>query len=302
MHSLLVLIGSASQAQDAVATTDRDLFVRGQLVQGQLVQGQLVQDQPVRSQPHPDQPSARASFRISTSFSDNNPAEVTAYISCSAGTAQPEYGMISEGSPLEFVISGFPAGRLRCLLAQAPAPGYQPAYYAFDDASGHSENDPDGCQFLEFEDGDAGFCEVENTLVASNIEVRRLWVDPGSDINITIYDEAHYSCDSEAWGEYEGSLWFSGKDDRQVFEVLPDWEGGTLCAVWPIGNDGSVEYDPEECLDLQIRPGASASCTIFNTRLFDADQPARWYGWLVMALIVLLVGFIAARQWRDPGR
>ena len=236
-----------------------------------------------------------ATFRVSTTFSDNNTRTVPVRISCSSGQATPQGGEASDEHPLELTVSSFVDGQLHCLVSLPAIDGYSLQYFAFDDAVGQSSGDPDGCEFVEFVSGDAGFCEVEISLEPSTVRVTREWVDPGRDIALTLYDEARYGCDSEAWGEYQGSLWFSGQSDTQTFEILADWEFGTVCSIWPVGRESSVAYDDEDCREVMIRPGSNAVCTIYNTRIFDADQPTWWYGWIVMAVFVLLIGFVASR-------
>jgi hypothetical protein len=235
------------------------------------------------------------SVRLSVTFSDNNPMVVPVQLECSDGTVESELTEVGEDQPLTATISGIEDAAIHCIVSVRPVAGYSASYYAFDDARGESRGDPDGCEFVGFVDGDAGFCEVEMSLQPSRVRVTREWVEPRTDITLTLYDEARYGCDSEAWGEYEGSLWFSGAVDTQTFEVLPDWEHGTSCTVWAVGLEASVAYENEECRDLLFRPGDAPTCTLYHTRVFDPDQPEWWYGWAFMAVIVLAIGAVAGR-------
>jgi hypothetical protein len=239
----------------------------------------------------------RASFRVSTTFSDSNPASVTVYVRCDSGNPEIESAVISGNNKLEFSVGEFQDGELDCLLSQEPIEGYEQIYFAFDDASGQSDSVPGGCRFTGFSTGDSGFCEIENDLLHSRIEVRRLWIDPGSDLGLTFYDEVRYSCENAAWGDADGSLWFSGKDDVQVFEFLPEWDVGTRCFFWWGVRDESIEFDGSECSNLHVRPGQGEACTIYVTRLYDDNSPQRWYGWVIMAVMVLVLGAVAAKQF-----
>jgi hypothetical protein len=235
-------------------------------------------------------------IRVNVAFSDNNPAEVQVTIRCNWGQTNPKSGLLSTGGTLDFEVMA-PDGPVSCRISQDTVTGYQPQYFAFDDASGHSKSDEAGCDFIRSSNGDAGFCEIENTLLPSRVEIERIWIDPSAGFDLTFYDELRHSCDSEAWGEYEGSMWFSGKQDQQSFEVLADWEGGTMCNVWPPLQESSVEFDDDDCGYIRLQPGQNLKCTVYLTRLYDKNSPARWYGWVIMSAVVLVLGAVTARQF-----
>jgi outer membrane biosynthesis protein TonB len=71
-------------------------------------------------------PPPTATFTVSKSFSDHNPAFVTVQISCtSGGTSNPGSGAIAEGSPKTFDISGFSsAAATTCTATEVQPTGY----------------------------------------------------------------------------------------------------------------------------------------------------------------------------------
>jgi hypothetical protein len=95
-----------------------------------------------------------------------------------------------------------------------------------------------------------------------------------------------------------GSLNFNGNPDTDSFFVLPDWEMGTLCSITEVNVfDGGVEIDDSDCQGLVVFPGQGASCTIFNTRLFEGIPTLSQYGLGILALMMLGFSFVAFRRF-----
>jgi hypothetical protein len=59
---------------------------------------------------------------------------------------------------------------------------------------------------------------------------------------------------------------------------------------------GGAESDASECESVSVTLGSDASCTIYNTRLYEGIPTLSQYGLGIMVLLLLTVGFIAVRR------
>jgi len=230
-------------------------------------------------------PPDEARFLTSKNFNDDNEAEVEVTLSCNTGLPLEQTTTIAEGDPVNFVIVDFEQGALDCEITEVVPDGYSVVY-----------NGGAGCEFENLFGGQY-ICNITNNLDQVEIEVTKVWIDENPQFAAQNVADATWSCSNVAFGQNNGLLQFFGNPGEDSFFVFPDWESGTTCSIVEVGlNESGVEVDDSECDGLVVLPGEGASCTIFNTRLFEGIPTLSQYGLGVLALLMLGVGFVAFRR------
>ncbi len=242
----------------------------------------------------------RAIFLVGKDFSDGNTAEVAVTLSCNTGLPLQQTTTIAEGDPVTFVITDFEDGALNCEVTEMVPDGYTASY---DNGSTVS---PDGCAY----NGIGGpatpdnVCVITNSLDQVEVEVSKVWIDDNPQFQAQNVADANWSCSNASIdggplnGNATGSLAFFGNPASDAFLVYPDWDSGTTCEVTEVGlTDSGIEVDDSDCQGLTLLPGAGASCTIFNTRLYEGIPTMNAYGLAVLVLLMLGMGLVAFRRF-----
>ena len=236
------------------------------------------------------EPPALARFLVSKDFNDGNDAEVDVVLTCNTGLPLSQPATISEGDPVNFVVGDFEQGALSCSVTEVTPAGYTASY---DDGSVSSTN----CSWTEITGGQYA-CVITNSLDEVEVEVTKVWIDENPQFNAQNIASADWSCSNVAFGRDEGVVQFDGNPDDDSFYVYPDWETGTTCSVTEVNLlESGIEVDDSECQGLTLWPGVGASCTIYNTRLYEGIPTLSQYGLALMALLMLGVGFVAFRRF-----
>lgn len=237
------------------------------------------------------EPSEFARFRVTKDFTDNNDAEVAITLSCNTGLPLEQHWNLSEDNPVNFVVGDFEQGALNCTVSEdGDLAGYTASY---NDGSPSDEN----CSWTGAF-GSQYFCNITNTLQPSEVEVNKVWIDENPSFNPVNYAEAEWDCSNVAQGSDDGTLEFYGNPAADYFSVYPDWESGTTCSVTELFlADGGVEVDSSECATVVLYPGESASCTIYNTRLYEGIPTLSQYGLAILSMLMLGIGLFAFRRF-----
>jgi len=234
-------------------------------------------------------PPPLARFLVSKNFDDDNTAEVEVTLSCNTGLPLEQTTTIAEGDPVNFVIGDFEQGTLNCVVTEVVPGGYTASY---DDGTVSDVN----CSWEALQGGQY-FCAITNSLDQVEIEVTKVWIDENPQFAAQNVADATWSCSNVAFGQNNGLLQFFGNPGEDSFFVFPDWDTGTTCSITEVQlNESGVEVDDSDCDGLVVLPGVGASCTIFNTRLFEGIPTLSQYGLGVLALLMLGVGFVAFRR------
>ncbi len=245
------------------------------------------------------EPPAEARFLAVKDFDDGNTAEVEMTLSCNTGLPLEQTIGVAEGDPINFVVTDFTQGELDCTITEDVPAGYSASY---DDGDGISA---DSCSWADLSGGQYA-CLVTNSLDDVEVEVTKMWIDENPQFNGQNIAEAEWTCSNTAFcnvffGEVDtcsGRLDFFGNPATDSFFVYPDWENGTVCDITEVMvADGGVEIDDSECQDLIVWPGQGASCTIYNTRLYEGIPTLSQYGLGVLVLVMLGMGFVAVRRF-----
>jgi len=227
-----------------------------------------------------------------------------------------------------FVVADIPEGAPNvCTVFQT----ITDAYYNVVDCQGDGDPSPDCegftgetdvCTFENVQEGDVAVCLNDNEVAPVDVEVTKIWEMAGAaqsdidtDVRITLY------CDAEIVNGTRESknVWKKNKKITEyldadgvydgvgstTFGVIPDWyptrnnpENQRYTECWADENvkTSAVEVD-NDCDKLQLSPGAGDSCTITNTVFFEGIPTLSQYGMVIMALLMLGVGFIGMRRF-----
>jgi hypothetical protein len=246
-----------------------------------------------------------ARFLVTKEFTDGNPAEVEVFITCDTGLPLEQDFVISDGEPVNFVVTLFERGAMNCDIHESPVPaGYAPSYFADveDGTAGTIFADDEGCHFREVEGGQF-VCEIVNSVQPQQVEVTKEWITQAEDHGLPFTASANYTCynvraEDGSLGSFGGGFWFEGEVDSDVIEdVYPDYGGSTYCTVNEVYVDSAVEADDSECDSVPVTLGSGASCTIYNTVFFEGIPTLNQYGLAVLALLMLGVGAIGFRRF-----
>ncbi len=262
-----------------------------------------------------------ARFAVNKRFMDRNDiAGATFTLSCNTGipleqsiTVEPVTGFY-EDFEVNFVVRDFESGALDCELSEAPIDGYT-ASYSCDglsacDAGAASPLDPyfqGPCSFTSVEEGDENLCFIRNYLDAVDVDVTKIWIDEHEEFQGPTSAQMAWACvnarssgNDLSPGTEEGFLEFSLQEETRPFSVYPNFDPDqpTVCSVseqFP-GFDSDIESDASDCQGLTVSPGSGAACTVINTRLYAGIPTLDQYGKLILALMMLTLGFIAVKR------
>jgi len=271
--------------------------------------------------------TSRATFDVTKNWDEahsGNPASVSVTLNCFTGLPLTQSQNITHNQGVVFVVTDFASGDLDCTVTEADVDGYSATY-----------NGGDGCEFTSVNDGDADSCQITNTPDPVEVTVYKDWViegsggnalDPEYSILLVCDDEIVGGDDCSTPGLQGGSksygysecYYYSGSwikelthtgtgntdDAEYTAHVIPDWDGDTHCyaeeSVW----DSSIEADDSDCyyngmhvLIGGVGEGSDNECTIVNTVFYEGIPTLSQYGMVIMALLMLGVGFVGFRRF-----
>jgi hypothetical protein len=163
------------------------------------------------------------------------------------------------------------------------------------------------CSYSDVEEGDENICFIRNYVDPVDIEVTKLWIDAHEEFQGPTNAQLAWACvnarssgNDLSPGTEEGFLEFSLPEETLAFGIFPNFdpEQPTVCSVseeFP-GFDSDIESDASECQGLLVTPGVGAACTVINTRLYAGIPTLSQYAKLLLALLMLSAGLIAARR------
>ena len=248
-------------------------------------------------------------FLVEKVFDDGRPASVDVTLTCNAGLPLTQSFTISEGNPVNFVVTSFESGTMDCTVTEDSSSGYTAAYVA----GGDSGTDPqgDGCTFVAIAGGDNNTCTITNTPDPVSVTIDKVWDFTGAEQGgvSTSYELTLY-CDSEiidgtpdvnggTSSPANGISWskmFSG-DGSATFTamVVPNYPSSS-CWVDENIVDDAIEVI-NGCMNISVSVGNPAECTITNTVFFEGIPTLNQYGLAIMALLMLGIGMVGFRRF-----
>lgn len=270
-----------------------------------------------------EETAARAAFRVTKDFSDDNPMPVEVTLTCNTGLPLVQSFMITDPgsngdelpdlnfqgaaavdvaqplgfSQVIFVVTSFEPGTMDCTITESPVPaGYAVEY---DDGSLSSVN----CSYEDVTGGDYE-CAVTNTLESVAFTVEKIWeYDEEPDVfplvaSVEIFCENFRTTAEGELVNDSDSVVLSGDSPEYTVHPFPNFgEPATRCRAVEANTLSGVESD-QGCADwvtLSVG-GPAGSCTITNTVFFEGIPALDRYGLAVLILLTLAVGVVGFRR------
>jgi hypothetical protein len=251
--------------------------------------------------------SGVAKFQVTKTFSDNNPADVQVVITCNTGLPLEQEFTISQGNPVNFVVTSFVPAVMNCDVKEiGGTDGYITSYEA-DTITGVADiinDDPYGCHY-EGIIGGQFTCDLTNTAEPTMFTVYKDWVieHDGRDF-VDLLVDVTISCESEIFEDgavqVDDDLWkLSGEigDGGSLTATVDTTTGSARCsAVEHISQSSGVESF-DDCYWRDIPAGSSDFCTFTNTLFFEGIPTLNQYGMMVLALLMLGIGAVGFRRF-----
>lgn len=251
-----------------------------------------------------------ALFRVTKSFSDDNPAPVDVHIKCNTGIPLTSSFTIDKDSTVGFVVTNYEPGELNCEIWEEPTiAGYTPDYQVGattgnTDLSGGISDDADGCYYQAVIDG-AFTCDISNDADPARFTVTKEWeyFNQGGDVieedvlvtiscnNQILNPDAAYDSTTNYW-MLTGVL---GANESLTVQVDTTTSSASCMASESAVSSGVESSD--DCGWRTIPAGTTSQCTISNTVFFEGVPTLNQYGLALMALLMLGIGMLGFRKF-----
>ncbi len=183
-----------------------------------------------------------ATFKVTKTFSDGNPAEVTVELACTSGAIDPPNPATTVGQMHTFTIKGFTDPGTTCSATESGVP---PNYVA----------DNSACQDLGISPGVETPCTITND--PATFKVTKTFSD-GNLAEVTVL----LTCTS---GTIAPPNPATTVNQIVIFTITSFTDPGTTCSASESGVPLVYTTDNSACQDLAISDGAQTPCTITNT-------------------------------------
>ena len=231
------------------------------------------------------QAQTSAQFPVTVDFDDNNPGSVDVTLQCNTGQPLSQTQDITEAGGVTFIITNFADGEMDCEVSVTDAEGYTPSA---------------ACEFTAVADQSSNECDFDLSADFSTFEVTKVWIDENPGFDNNTFASADFSCsgvfNGATHGNFNGNVNFVGDEATANIGLRPHWDASTVCTVYEAPVNGA-ESDASDCEAVSVLLGSDAACTIYNTRLYEGIPTLSQYGLAIMAMLMLGVGFVAARRF-----
>lgn len=232
-----------------------------------------------------------ARFRVTKTFSDDRDDEVEVTLTCNSGLPLQQSAEIAGGGDgVNFVVTEIQGQDTTCEVTESAGPdGYTPVF-----------NDGAGCRW-EGVTEDRYTCEIDNAAEPATFRVRKEWtVDGALSEDIDMQAAVSVYCNNEiAGGSFNGTEYqYDGilTGDGATLDVSVDTTARSArCrAVEKVVQSAVASAD--DCGTRTIPAGGASSCTITNTVFFEGIPTLDKAGLGLLALLMLVVGFVRFRD------
>lgn len=237
---------------------------------------------------HADQ---TASFTVDARLGDGAPDRLQVRLDCQPasdiGSSAAQFRRLPRDGTAVFEVSVPPQGNVTCAISAEAPQGLEVRYLG--DGGSPADIGDAGCLFTGVQAGHANFCQIQATSPITSVTVYKRW------IGATRYEpdvRADLVCAGAPVGE--GRDINAGKPGVWVLDVA-DPEGVT-CDVLETGREEFIA-DPDDCRGLLVLPGSEEECTMVNTKVVKMIEMLNRYGLVVMILVFMAVGMVAARRF-----
>lgn len=233
------------------------------------------------------QSGAQGSIRIEAQYDGKYLAQLPVEVLCSAGSVQENLFTLGPGEGLVVHPEVFETGKTFCQVRSSPLGGYSVTYSA--SGPGKSSADRNGCHFSPLAPGNENRCTISVVQDAVTLTVYKKWIGgSGKDNPVRVSLE----CES---GRYSGMRMINegAPDSWEIRDIDPE---GILCNV---SEEVRETFSPDiiDCQGLLLLPGKGEECTMINTKIVKRIEMFNRYGKIIMIILVLGVGLVAAKRF-----
>lgn len=260
------------------------------------------------------EPSTVATFTVTKDFTDDNDSDVEVLLSCNAGIPLQQNFVLTDPDSIApgfdsvtFVLSEVLDGATSCTVTETLIENYTPSY---DNGTTIST---DGCKFESVASGGTYSCSIVNTPDPVDFYVDVTWeisddadvgVGDGTMLDITCTDGTDVSypagpddlTDSGNVGG-ETCVTVDGVETCTDDPVVEDVAPGESCTAMLSGYDSVTAVSPASCtVDFTV-DGGDESCSFMATAFYEGIPTMSQWGMVLMALLMLGVGYVGMRRF-----
>lgn len=227
-----------------------------------------------------------ASFTVDVKLGETPLAQLQVTLNCYEDGDRSLSAMITPGDSRSFSITVREGTQLTCLLGALPIPGQQLRFLG--DGGSQVELTGEGCLFSGVQAGHSNFCQIQIEGQETSLMVYKKWIGAAGrepDVEIRLH------CNGGPIREPR----FINQDKPAGWDLETTDPEGIQCDVYEIERE-DFRADIADCMDLIIVPGAREECTMVNTKVVKMIQMLNRYGLVIMILVFLIAGMIAARR------
>ena len=195
---------------------------------------------------------------------------------------------IPPGDSRSFSIAVREGVELTCLLGALPIAGQRLGFLG--DGGSQVELTEEGCLFSGVKPGHANFCQITIESQQTSLTVYKKWIGASereADVEVRVHCAAGFAADAGPR--------LINQDKPGGWDLGITAADGIECDVFEVERE-DFRADISDCQDLIIVPGASEECTMVNTKVVKMIQMLNRYGLVVMILVFMAAGMIAARK------
>lgn len=227
-----------------------------------------------------------ASFTVDVKLGDTPLELLQVTLRCYEDGARSLSANIAPGDSRSFSITVREGKELTCLLGALPIPGQHLRFLG--DGGSQVELTEEGCLFAGVKPGHSNFCQIQIESEQTSLTVYKKWIgaaDREADIEIRLHCDGGGVLEPRFINQNKPAGW-----DLEIAD--PD---GIECDVFEVERE-DFRADIADCQDLIIVPGAREECTMVNTKVVKMIQMLNRYGLVIMILVFLTAGMLAARR------
>lgn len=232
-----------------------------------------------------------ASFTVDTGLGERSGEGLQLLLECrlrpGSGEAVTQNARLPKDGTVVFEVDVVQGENWSCAITAVAPPGLQVRYRG----DGGSEVDiaEDGCRFSGVQPGHANFCQVQVRSPATSITVYKKWIGATRkepDVRIELVCAGEQVQESRNINAGKPGGWFLSVTDPE----------GVTCHVLEAEREEFIP-DISDCQNLLMLPGSEEECTLVNTKVVKMIDMLNRYGLVIMILVFMAAGMVAARRF-----
>ena len=174
-----------------------------------------------------------------------------------------------------------------CAVSADIPPGLEVRYRG--DGGSEADIGESGCRFAGVQAGHANFCQIQARSLATSITVYKKWIGATReepDVRVELVCAGERVRESRNINAGKPGGWFLSVTDSE----------GITCRVLEAEREEFIP-DMNDCENLLILPGSEEECTLVNTKVVKMIDMLNRYGLVIMILVFMAAGMVAARRF-----